>query len=79
MLKFASRPPRLKRETGCGWIEARSPLRFEVVEKLALELAILKYVSLPPHLIAVRAERRSKIMPASSLNLNSDPAPPFTD
>lgn len=33
-----------------------SVLRFEVVEKLALELAKLKGVSLPPHLVAVRPD-----------------------
>lgn len=34
-----------------------SVLRFEVVEKLALELAKLKGISLPPHLGAVRSDR----------------------
>jgi hypothetical protein len=39
-----------------GWIEAMSILRFEVVEKLALELAKLKGISLPPHLAIVRSD-----------------------
>jgi len=39
-----------------GWIEAMSVLRFEVVEKLALELVKLKGVSLPPHFLPVRPD-----------------------
>jgi hypothetical protein len=36
-----------------GWVEAMTVLRFDVVEKLALELARLKGVRLPAHLVAV--------------------------
>jgi hypothetical protein len=36
-----------------GWVEAMSVLRFDVVEKMALELAKRKGVRLPAHLAAV--------------------------
>ncbi len=51
-----------------GWIEAMSVLRFEVVEKLALELAKLKGVSLPPHLMVVRADGVPTSDPKSSIS-----------
>ena len=38
------------------WIEAMSVLRFEVVEKMARELARQKGVSLPPLLVVVPAD-----------------------
>lgn len=52
------------------WIEAMSVLRFEVVEKMARELARQKGVSLPPLMVALPAdvvptgEPKSRVGPA---------------
>ena len=39
------------------WRETMSVLRFEIVEKLALELASLKGITLPPRLTTVLVDR----------------------